>query len=107
VANIYLVNCNRYAFSMSDQSPSRSLDKIIIRLPDGLKERIRRVAERNDRSVNAELLVLLERAYPPDAILDVYIRDIADLVRLSPPDDQEAIWRSIVEKIEAVSGLQV
>jgi len=103
VANIYLVNCNRYAFSMSDQSPSRSLDKIIIRLPDGLKERIRRVAERNDRSVNAELLVLLERAYPPDAILDVYIRDIADLVKAAPAESQRDLWRTIFQKVEEAS----
>jgi plasmid stability protein len=88
---------------MSDQSPSRSLDKIIIRLPDGLKERIRLVAEKNDRSVNAELLVLLERAYPPESIVDDYIRDIADLVKSSPVDAQSDLWRSIIEKIEAAS----
>lgn len=105
MANIYLVNCNRYAFRMTDQSPSRSLDKIIIRLPDGLKERIRLVAEKNDRSVNAELLTLLERTYPPEAIVDEYIRDIADLVRMAPIDDQARFWRSIIEKIEAASGL--
>lgn len=103
MANIYLVNCNRYAFSMSDQSPSRSLDKIIIRLPDGLKERIRRVAERNDRSVNAELLVLLERTYPPEAILDVYIRDIADLVKASPAEARRELWRTIFQKVEEAS----
>lgn len=88
---------------MTDQSPSRSLDKIIIRLPDGLKERIRRVAVKNDRSVNAELLVLLERAYPPETVLDEYIRDIADLVRMAPADDQPGLWQSVIEKVETAS----
>ena len=90
---------------MTDQSPSRSLDKIIIRLPDGLKERIRRVAEKNDRSVNSELLLLLERAYPPEAIIDEYVRGMADLVKSFPAEAQADLWRSIVEKIKAASGL--
>jgi plasmid stability protein len=102
MANIYLVNRYRYAFSMTDQSPSRSLDKIIIRLPDGLKERIRRVAVKNDRSVNAELLALLERTYPPESTVDDYIRDIADFVKMAPDDDQASLWRGVFEKLEAV-----
>jgi hypothetical protein len=88
---------------MTDQSPSRSLDKIIIRLPDGLKERIRRVAEKNDRSVNAELLVLLERAYPPEAIIDECVQEIADLVKAYPADDRRDLWRSIIGKLETFS----
>ncbi|KQV83274.1 Arc family DNA-binding protein [Rhizobium sp. Root1220] len=88
---------------MTDQSPSRSLDKIIIRLPDGLKERIRRVAEKNDRSVNAELLVLLEKTYPSETIIDEYVRDIADLVKSYPDDQQKELWRSIVDRIKSFS----
>jgi plasmid stability protein len=88
---------------MTDQSPSRSLDKIIIRLPDGLKERIRMVAVKNDRSVNAELLMLLERTYPPESIVDDFVRDIAALVRRSPADDQARLWKSIIEKVETAS----
>jgi hypothetical protein len=91
---------------MTDHSPSRSLDKIIIRLPDGLKERIRRVAEQNDRSVNAELLVLLERTYPPETIIDEYIEHIVEVVRMSPADDQSPLWQSIIEKIEAASRVR-
>ena len=42
---------------------------------------------------------------PPESIVDDYIRDIADLVRMAPIDDQARFWRSIIEKIEAASGL--
>lgn len=36
--------------------------KYIIRLPDGMRERIKEEAERNCRSMNAEIVFHLERA---------------------------------------------
>ena len=35
-------------------------DKFIARLPDGLRERLKKVADRNKRSMNAELVQALE-----------------------------------------------
>lgn len=52
---------------MVQDTPSRYLDKIVVRLPDGLKERIKDAATANKRSVNQELVTTLEAAYPePD-----------------------------------------
>ena len=39
-------------------------DKFMLRLPDGMRERIKNVAELNYRSMNAEILATLEEAYP-------------------------------------------
>ncbi|MBR9890791.1 Arc family DNA-binding protein [bacterium] len=39
-------------------------DKFMLRLPDGLRSRIRAVAERNCRSMNAEIVALLEERFP-------------------------------------------
>lgn len=89
-------------FSMNDDYPSRSLDKIVIRVPDGLRDRIQRVAAMNGRSVNAELILLLERQYPPETKLDGYIQDIAALIEKMPTDNQDNVWRSVFEKLEAV-----
>lgn len=50
---------------MTDEPPSRSLDKIVIRVPNGLRDRIAAAAKESHRSVNAELVELLERTYPP------------------------------------------
>ena len=55
---------------MSQDTPSRNLDKIVIRVPDGMRERIAAVAAENKRSVNAELVALLEGYYPPRPTLD-------------------------------------
>lgn len=48
---------------MPEQS-SQNQDKFIVRLPDGLRDRIRLAAEANHRSMNAEVVALLEENYP-------------------------------------------
>jgi hypothetical protein len=85
---------------MSDLSPSQLLDKIIIRVPDGMRERIRRVADANGRSVNAELLVLLDKAYPPTSLLDECVQEIADVVKSLPVDNRDDAWREVFARLE-------
>lgn len=38
-------------------------DKFMLRLPDGLRDRVRGEADRNCRSMNAEIVFQLSRAY--------------------------------------------
>ena len=46
-------------------SESRKLqDKLIFRLPDGMRDRIRAAAAENNRSMNAEIVAVLEERYP-------------------------------------------
>lgn len=56
---------------MADENRKFS-DKIALRLPDGMRDRIAAVAERNNRSTNAEIVARLERSLevedaPPEA----------------------------------------
>lgn len=44
--------------------PSRTSDQFIVRLPDGLRERIKTAADVSNRSMNAEIVATLETAYP-------------------------------------------
>lgn len=46
---------------------AQNQDKFIIRLPDGLRDRIRAAADKNHRSMNAEVVALLEENYPAPA----------------------------------------
>lgn len=87
---------------MSDQYPSRILDKIIIRVPDGMRERIRRAAEENGRSVNAEILVLLEQHYPSELKLDEYVQDIAGLIEKQPPSARDGEWQRVIDMLESI-----
>lgn len=45
---------------MSD-APSQSQDKFIVRLPDGMRDRLRVIAEKNNRSMNAEVVSALQK----------------------------------------------
>ncbi len=40
-------------------------DKFMLRLPNGMRERIKGAAEENGRSMNAEIVRVLEREFPP------------------------------------------
>lgn len=44
----------------------QTTDKYVLRLPDGMRERIRKVAEANRRSMNSEIVFTLERALPAE-----------------------------------------
>lgn len=86
---------------MSDQYPSRDLDKVIIRLPDGMKDRIRRAADEHGRSVNAELVLLLDRTYPAEATLDECVQEIVSIIEQRPEQDRSAAWELVFEKLSA------
>lgn len=47
--------------------PSQSQDKFIVRLPDGMRDRIKAEAEANNRSMNAEIVARLETSLERDA----------------------------------------
>lgn len=64
-ANIYLWHKATYDVYMTQDTPSRSLDKVIVRLPDGMRDRIREAAEKNNRSMNAEIVSRLEVSFAP------------------------------------------
>lgn len=46
--------------------PSKQLDQFVVRLPDGMRERIRLAAEVNRRSMNAEIIARLEATFLDD-----------------------------------------
>ena len=52
--------------TMTEQS-AQNQDKFIVRLPTGMRDRIRLAAEINHRSMNAEVVALLEEHYPAPA----------------------------------------
>lgn len=73
-------------------STGRESDKFMLRLPEGMRERIRQAAEMNQRSMNAEIVATLTKAYPD-------LNPIAPIVELlrswtqfgSPLSDDEVL----------------
>lgn len=75
--------------SMSDRAPQPQ-DKFIVRLPDGMRDRIRSAAEANNRSMNAEIVATLEEKYP-DPRVDLELSTLAawlEYVHGGGPDEE-------------------
>ncbi|WP_340240048.1 Arc family DNA-binding protein [Sulfitobacter pontiacus] len=85
---------------MSD-FPSQKQDKFVLRLPDGLRDRIRAKAEKNGRSMNAEIIQLLEREYPePSDVMHVHVENIKkalDLYEKETDPRQRLYYQKLVE----------
>lgn len=50
---------------MADRSsyPSEQADKYLLRLPDGMRERLKEAAKESNRSMNAEIVARLEQSF--------------------------------------------
>lgn len=50
---------------MADRSsyPSEQADKYLLRLPEGMRERLKEAAQENNRSMNAEIVARLEQSF--------------------------------------------
>ena len=47
----------------TDNCPSRTADKFVLRMPNGMRSRIETLAGENHRSMNGEMIIRLERSF--------------------------------------------
>ncbi|KQR77790.1 Arc family DNA-binding protein [Rhizobium sp. Leaf341] len=52
----------------SGQYPSRALDKVVVRLPDGMRDRLKSSAELFGRSMNSEIVKRLDRSFEDERL---------------------------------------
>lgn len=73
------------------KSESRDLDKVIVRLPDGMRDRVKAAADTNNRSMNAEIVARLEGSFAVNSSDDPAAKDIIRslLRRISEPDNKD------------------
>ncbi len=48
---------------MAQDSPSRKLDQYIVRFPQGMRDKLKEEAAKNNRSLNAEIIDRLEETF--------------------------------------------
>lgn len=60
---------------------SRTADKFVLRLPDGLREDIAVLAESNDRSMNAEIINRIKRSMASDTLSEEQTKLIGVLLQ--------------------------
>jgi plasmid stability protein len=66
---------------MAQDTPSRDLDKVIVRLPDGVRDMLKMHADENQRSMNAEIVARLLESLEP-----------------WKPGDEPALYKTTVSK---------
>src|SRR3954467_10020543 len=80
---------------MAGRQPGRGSDQFVVRLPDGMREKIAQAAEANGRSMNSEIVHRLSQSFenPPKKLslvkfsedpvnLTAALHDIADSLKL-------------------------
>lgn len=70
--------------------PVSEHDKFMLRLPAGMRDRIKAVADKNGRSMNAEIVATLEEAYPVPRL-----RELLSDLQLLPFQWTSGEWRPI------------
>ncbi len=61
----------------------RGSDQFMVRLPEGMRERIKRAADRNGRSMNAEVVATLEHTYPPEPSMEELISRVHHAIEMA------------------------
>jgi plasmid stability protein len=85
--------------------PSELKDRFIIRLPDGMRERIRLAADAAQRSMNAEILATLAEAYPDPEPAAPDLMEIMDMLQAAQsPDDFATRARAANAQLEAAGS---
>jgi plasmid stability protein len=70
-------------------SPAAQLEKFIVRLPDGMRERLKAVAERNRRSMNQEAVAALANHLDSEEHLAGFEARLAEEFADGPPRDSK------------------
>mgnify|MGYP003124070254 CR=1 FL=1 len=69
--------------------PSDKQDKFMLRLPTGMRERIKAAADDNNRSMNSEIVAVLEEKYPEPVSRDEQAEAFLLNWVISSKDDNE------------------
>lgn len=59
---------------------ARDQDKFVLRLPDGMRERLKAEAEANKRSMNAEIVARIEDSFEARQRMDAGIQGVTELL---------------------------
>lgn len=76
------------------RAPSQKLDQYIVRLPDGMRDRLKSAAEGHKRSMNAEIVDRLDRSFFEDT-------ENKFLVQLASRPFDEALPKGLAARIQA------
>jgi len=77
------------------KKPIQPQDKYVLRLPDGLRDRIKAYADHQGRSMNSEIVRILEREFPEPWPIESRVSELLGLVEIL----KEGVTESVVDKL--------
>lgn len=100
-----------FAMTEKDKYPSDVAERFQIRLPAGLRDRIKAYAERHGRSMNTEIVRVLEREFPETWPLSDQITQLvslsAALKESIDDDDLNRLGDTLLKTVEGVASGRV
>lgn len=88
------------------KKPIQPQDKYVLRMPDGLRERIKAYAERNGRSMNSEIVRVLEREFPEPWTIETRIADLLGLIAIMKEAEADERVSTLIEALrETAHGI--
>lgn len=98
---------------MTEKKQAKDQDQFIVRLPDGMRDRIKAAAAENNRSMNAEIVDALVEKFPPN-MHDLWkqaareVRNIAfQYFSEKNPDIRRALHRQISDRFRRAGFTKV
>jgi len=83
---------------MAKRSKVREYDQFVVRLPEGMRDRISQAAEAAARSMNAEIVNRLQDSFDPNAISDEVAQQIEALHRCEAALERSEFARDLMGK---------
>ena len=90
-----------------ERYPSEAADRFQIRLPPGLRDRIKAYAEAHGRSMNTEIVRVLEREFPEPWTLDGRVTQLLGALEIlkSAGDATELVDALVADVHETLEGI--
>lgn len=92
--------------AIMSEKPIQPQDKYVLRMPDGLRDRIKRVAEENGRSMNAEMIARLEESLEQDDLGKISKEDVEHALAVARgAEANERLLTSLMTASERLEAL--
>ncbi|ANL48674.1 hypothetical protein AMC87_CH04053 [Rhizobium phaseoli] len=88
---------------MAKKSAVQPEDKYVIRFPEGMRDRIKKAAERSGRSMNAEIVAALETFYPPEPSIYEVLERVHSAIELAKNAQLTPYRKELIEALDQFS----
>lgn len=86
---------------MSNKFPSQVQDKFTVRFPDGMRDKIAEQAKKNNRSMNAEIILALEK-YLESQKLDLPVQSTKKHIQYSEMEEMQHLLLKNINLMQSV-----